>query len=173
MFYDEKRVALMQEALSAKPISSYLADWGAYSETNKYSCIFQEGEDIYPSLFVDDTKNVFYCHSCHRGGGTGKLISYKMEQDYGIKNYFQALEKYLNTNTELQRDLGFNTLITNNKIERENSLEDIENLMVDMLHKNIKLETMKINISPRSTEKDFNKVLAHCIKVQNEIKLED
>ena len=165
--FSRERLGKLEDYLDEKKISEYLAEWGYYSNSNKYSCMFQGVEDLYPSFFVDDAKNVFYCHSCHRGGGTGKLIFYKIQRDYGIDNYNLALEKYLQLNVDIQNELGFSTLMTNEKEVKPLQLNEVISEMDKLLMRGGSLTEITCKIAPAKSSKDFDSIVKYCAETQN------
>ena len=166
---DEIKLHEVEEYTKHKPISEHLAEWGYYSETDKYCCFMHD--DLYPSMFVDDANGVFYCHSCGNGGGTGKLIYLYYKQQYGIKTYLEGLELYLEMNPEARQELGFSSIYDSTIVVSQESLEDIVSSMDKLQEVFCQVSEINLDYKPTLIFSKPDEILDYCSKIQNEIRI--
>ena len=91
-------------------IDSYLADKGIKVESNRQICC-PFHDDSTPSFSVNTSRNVWKCFGCPDGGHFIDLWL-KYENKYNSKDYtpFTAVEAIIQTDKDLQKELGFSTV---------------------------------------------------------------
>lgn len=164
--YDKDKVNKLQEYLNNVSVVDLLSKWGGEPKGNKYSCIYHE--DRHPSLFVDISRNIFYCHSCQRGGSSAKMIHYYYEQNKGTKNYFDSLDKYLALNSEVRRELGFTSIRKDKEKVDIVSLASISAMMDDYENNLRSVELIRNKYKPKRSSRNVEEIINYCIKRQNE-----
>ena len=120
---DKQRVGEVEEVIKEKiSIEKFIHDNGLGTVKGRVlKCPFHDDE--IPSMFIDDDKGLWKCHSCGRGGGFIKLYMYVEDIIEGRKlNYYEIIDKII-MKFNLQSLLGFNSVF----IEERNSL-NIEDL---------------------------------------------
>lgn len=106
--YDKNKARLIESFVKEKfSIKEFASERGAkisdYSDST--NCLFHE--DLTPSLFINDEKGIWKCHSCGRGGGYIKFVEYYMNLIEGYKlNYYTTIEYLLRTNKDLSSEFG-------------------------------------------------------------------
>jgi hypothetical protein len=104
--YDLQKVKALEDLLNNSPIMDIVDEFDITLDVKgRCSCLMHE--ETRPSMFVDFAKNKWHCFSCQHGGGPSKLIEDFYQVNYGTKNYFDALSKYLDKHPEIREELGF------------------------------------------------------------------
>lgn len=165
MLFNSVKVSQMYNELDSYKLKDILYDWGYTSLTNRYPCIGHD--ETVPSMDVDDEHGIFHCFSCGRGGKVGKMIAYYYEVNFGIKNELEALERFLQDNSELRNKLGFVTLRqTSTSLPKQNILDIKERAELKLKSKNT-LEEIELKNIPLESSKDLDSILKYVIKLQN------
>lgn len=165
MLYNSVKLDQLYNEIDSISLRDILDSWGFSSLTNRFHCIGHD--EKVPSMDIDEERGIWHCFSCGRGGRVGKLIAYYYEINYGIKNEVEALEKYLQSETELKNKLGFSTLRQTNFTLPKNTLEHIRQDAEYKLSCHNNIEEISLNNPPKSNCKDINQILKYTIKLQN------
>lgn len=163
--YSKDKIDKLQEYMRDIRVEELLEKWGGEPKGNKYACIFHE--DLYPSLFVDSINNVFYCHSCQRGGSSAKLIHYYYKQNFNTKSYYDSLEKYLDRNSDVRKELGFTSLREDKTKINILDLKNIVDIMDDIELNRRSQVYCKKKYKPKRESKDMDAILKYVIRRQN------
>ena len=107
--YDIQKIKELEDELRKLSITDFLDEIGSVQQGSRWFCPFHD--ETNPSFSADESRGIWHCFSCGRGGGYGKLVfEYKKMNDKSIKLYYQALEDYLKTNRFLSNKLGFDSM---------------------------------------------------------------
>lgn len=82
------------------------------------SCLFHS--ESRPSMSIDDEKGVFYCFSCNRHGSVITLIrECEQELHAHTRSFPDTIDYIIRTNPEVQRELGFSTVVLEDTAEHK------------------------------------------------------
>jgi hypothetical protein len=100
--------AFIQENYS---IIEFLSENGqsVKADSSAISCFFHDDE--LPSLFIDEEKQIWKCHSCGRGGGYIKMVEFYNNLILEKKmNYYETVEWLLKNHPDLSAEFGLSVI---------------------------------------------------------------
>ncbi len=164
--YDLHKIKHLESLLDKKPIMELVEEFEIdLDEKGRCSCLLHE--ETRPSMFIDFIKNKWHCFSCQHGGGPSKLIGDYYQSNYGTKNYFEALARYLDKHIELREELGFIDLTDRSGQSSPISLKKVLEKCDQLGFQNHNISRIKIIEKPKLNA-DIQEIMSYVTRLQRE-----